>query len=703
MSILGEIKRRRVFQVAAVYAVVAWLLIQIVDVVSAPLSLPVWLDTVVIVLLAVGFPIAVILAWAFDLTPDGIVATSTETSRPINAPSLGQRMSYAGQVFVVAAVGILVLDQYVLRTGIGGSTLAAPEDFEFTQTSAGFAPRFNIVLGEAERMSGSQRAADIAISPDGQRIAYVAQTDGTLRLFVRELDQLMPRMISGIDSIRLPAFSPDGESLVGIGLDGSVERISLRGSTAQVLTTGATLNQGLYWTSDGSILFTDSADGSLHRLSAEGGASERISPVPPATVAYAWPHVLPGGADVLLTISTAGAAHSGQIARLNVETGQIDPLIERAFNARYVASGHIVFMRDSTLWAAPYDSQSRQIVGSEVPLVPDVENASSTGAAAYSISDDGRLVYLPGIDTFGEQSQTLVWVDRDGREEPLGLRRSYRWPVVSPDGERLAVGIDDNGNQDIWIYDLVRTSLNRLTFDPATDSIPLWTPDGGRVIFSSTRADGGLWWRAADGTGRAEALPAEHSAATPLAFSPDGTKLVYSAGMPPDLYVLSMDGESETRQLTATPYAEPLAVISPDGAWVAYQSSEFGRPEIIVRPFPNVEDGMWQISSEGGSMPRWSPSGDEIYYRWGSARSGTRVWAASFDAEPRVVPGTPSILFSGFYVPGGRSAAFDVSPLDNRWLLSKPTVSIEQVPGQTLLVAVENWFAEVIRRAPPAE
>jgi Tol biopolymer transport system component len=703
-SVWGELKRRNVVKVGVAYAIVAWLLVQIIVSIEEPLNLPDWTDTLVIVLLGFGLAIAILLAWAYELTPDGIRAAGDVQPTESVTRVTGQRLNYFIVGLLVIAVGFLVIDQYVVGPEINGSPPGAVEEFRTAFDSTAPAPRYSIILGSTESMTSLLLlSTQMALSRDGRRIAYAAMVYGELQLFIRDLDQLVPRAIPDTAGALAPFFSPDGQWIAFAQQGGGFRKIPASGGTPQTLAADRQFETSGFWTEDGTILFTDATDGALHRVSAEGGISQPLGPFPDEGEIHSWPHPLPGGNEILITAGADSEARTARIALLNTETGEVRTVIEQGYNARYLPTGHIAFIRDASLWAVPFDLSRLEIVGEEVPVVQGVETASSYGSAAYSFSDDGRLIYLPGIDTEAEQSQTLVWVDHDGNEEPLALPRSYRWADVSPSGERIAVGIDEGGNEDIWIYDLARTSLSRLTFDPAVDSLPRWAPDGERVVFSSTRGDGGLWWRAADGTGQAEQIETDPLARFPDSFSPDGSQLVYAAGPPFDLYVLSLEGDGTAQPLTSTDHNELAGAISPDGSWIAYHSNEHGRLQVFVRPFPNVEDGIWQISREGGAIPVWSPDGRELYYRWGGGGLGSTVFAASIESEPDFSAGTPSLLFYGTYVGAGPQSGLDISADGERFLLLKDTARVEQVPGQTVLVAVESWFDEVNRRVPRSE
>ncbi len=228
--------------------------------------------------------------------------------------------------------------------------------------------------------------------------------------------------------------------------------------------------------------------------------------------------------------------------------------------------------------AVPFDLTTLEPTGAPVPVLEGFRQ-TFPGWGDYAISDNGTLIYVPGTNT-GGLDRTLVWVDHKGQEEPLAAEpRSYEGPRISPDGSRLAIGVTESGGSDVWIYDLERETLTRLTFDPATDHNPIWTPDGQRIVFDSGRAGAGhnLYWKAADGTGEAERLTTSPTTQTVDSFSPDGKRLVFREIVEPrDLRVLSMEGERTSQPLIQSQFNETRGAISPDGHWIAYESDESG-------------------------------------------------------------------------------------------------------------------------------
>jgi len=338
----------------------------------------------------------------------------------------------------------------------------------------------------------------------------------------------------------------------------------------------------------------------------------------------------------------------------------------------------------------PFDLAGLEVTGDSVQVVQGVRQTSAR-FVDYAISDNGTLIYVPST---GGLDRTLVWVDRTGQEEPLAAEpQSYENPRISPDGTRLAITIDESGiGSDVWIYDLEREIPTRLTFDPAEDHNPVWTPDGRRIVFDSGRIEEGahnLFWKAADGTGQVERLTTHPSNQTAHSFSPDGKRLVFRETATRELQVLSMEGERTSQPLFQSQFNENRGRISPDGHWIAYESNESGRIEIYVRPFPNVEEGRWQISSDGGTEPVWAPRGQELFYRNGDA-----MMVVGINPEPSFTQGSPVVLFTGRYSTY-RAVNYDISPDGQRFLMIK---AAEEERGQINVVL--NWFEELKRLVP---
>jgi serine/threonine-protein kinase len=481
-------------------------------------------------------------------------------------------------------------------------------------------------------------------------------------------------------------FTPD--------FDNKLKKVLVRGGPPQILCDAYGQAPSGSWGADDTIVFSLDAPG-LFSVPATGGSPRVLIPPDSKQADHQRPEILPGGHSVLFHIvPLGGTTDDSNIAVLSLQTGEYRTLIEGGQRARYAPTGHVVFGRAGALWAVPFDLNRLETTGPEAPILEGIQ-MSRSGVAPYSFSDDGLLVYLP----VGEVAtkRTLVWVDREGNEESLSAEpRAYLYPRLSPDGSRLAVTVDDSGNRDIWIYDLGRQTLTRLTFDAAAEQVSVWTPDGQRVVFRSDREGASsLFWKAADGTGQVERLRTSPNFHLPSSFSPDGKSLVFyerEGSSPYDIGVLSMEGERTSKPLLQNEFDEMRPAISRDGSWIAYMSNEAGRGEIYVRPFPNVEDAKWQISSDGGISPFWAANGEELFYSNGEAMMVVKI-----ETESSFRHGRPQVLFSGSYVFAG-ARNYDISPDGKRFLMIKEAEQTGETG--TELIVVENWFSEIKRLVP---
>jgi len=330
------------------------------------------------------------------------------------------------------------------------------------------------------------------------------------------------------------------------------------------------------------------------------------------------------------------------------------------------------------------------------------------GAANYSVSQDGRLVYARGA--VSAQTRTLVWVDRDGGEESIAAPpRAYASPRISPDGTKLVLNARDQ-DQDLWVWDFTRKTLTRLTFDPGQDRFPVWSADGEMIAYSSERTEGGqtdgfntaLDWRAADGTGAPERLFTSPGQIFPHSFLPDGSGILAhgdptGANENDDIALYSTEEEDSTTALLETSFQELMAEVSPDGRWLAYISDESGIFEIYVRPFPDINAGRWQVSTGGGTEPLWARDGETLFYRGEEA-----LMAVPVEIAQGFAAGNPEVVFEGSQYSvglgfGGRS--YDTVD-GERFLMIRP---FQDASSTTQFIVVLNWLRELERLVPTAE
>jgi len=549
-------------------------------------------------------------------------------------------------------------------------------------------------ISEPPNVSFNTRSApSVTISPDGTRIVYVGPGN---QLYVRAVDQLDAVALRGGVGIN-PFISPDG-NWVGFrdGSDNTLKKVSIHGGPPVVLSEGFGGIAGASWGADDSIIFGTYQPNGLFRVSAAGGEErEPLTNLEEGESGHRWPEILPGGHIVLFTVEKGQGEANREISALNLETGERKLLIRGGSNPHYAATGHIVYGADGTLRAVPFDLDAVEVKGDPIPVLEGVVT-QARGDAHFSLAEDGTLVYVPGTGGGVVGQLTFVWVDREGREEPVAAEpRAYQEFNLSPDGTKIAVRVIGPGNHDVWIYDLVRNTQMRLTFDPAIEAFPIWTPDGQRVAFGSS--DAPLSWKAADGTGEVEIL-VESSRQVPQAFSSDGTALVFQDRTPSGYYLgmLSLDGERTSTLLLETKFGERNAALSPDGRWMAYQSNESGQFEVYVRPFPDVNGGRWQVSSSGGSWPLWNPNGREFFYAGSEG-----MMAVPIETEPTFTQGPADLLFGlGPYLTGQPNRRIDIPPEGDRFLMLKTGGGSDETAETTSIIVVQNWFEELKRLVP---
>jgi serine/threonine-protein kinase len=399
----------------------------------------------------------------------------------------------------------------------------------------------------------------------------------------------------------------------------------------------------------------------------------------------------------------------------SLTTGERKEVIKGGSDARYLPSGHLVYALERTVLAVPFDVDTLNVTGGPVPVLEIVARAGaiSTGAAQFSVSARGTLVYIEDVGAVAAANRTLMWVDRDGRETAIKApARAYRNPRLAANGQRILLDSTDE-QFDVWIWNLAGETLTRLTVDSANDSDGLWTPDGRRVIFKSTRAGsrgigtGNLYWQATDGRGAAERLTDSPNNHTPNAVSPDGTKLVFreDTANGSDLLLLPLQGERRTQPLVQTPFMERNADISPDGRWLAYESNESGQFEVYVRPFPNVNDVRWQVSTGGGTVPLWARTGRELFFMTLHGESLMTAAILESTGSAAFRRGTPIKLFdtSSYFAPTvannlSPGRMYDVSADGRRFLMIKGVSVRELTSASQSITVVQNWVEELKRR-----
>ena len=467
----------------------------------------------------------------------------------------------------------------------------------------------------------------IAISRGGDYMAFLTGTIGAggTQLHVRALDRFESEPLVVEGALSFPFFSQDGQSLGYVEGGSSTEsppalkRVALTEGTVSTICNLPADLRGASWGPNDDIVFgtVDRASG-LWRVSAVGGAPEQLT-TPDAEqgeAAHSWPEILPDGQSVLFEIR-GDQAEDSQISVLSLDTGEQKTVLRGGSFPRYSPSGHLLYGSQGTLWAVAFDVNRLETVGDPAPVQEGVLTRDIGGGADFSVSENGSLIYLADQE-LPRFLRTLVWVDDEGEEDPLDvMTRTYWTPRVSPDGARVAVG--EGG--DIWLHDLVsRRQTSRLTFEGAGG--PVWAPGGDRLAFRSSSRGGGVFTKLTAGAGRMEAVASDSDGARlqPYSWTPDGEGLVLEVGpaSAADIAVVTVGGNGAPQPLLGEAYSERAPALSPNGEWMAYSSDQTGRMEVYVVPFPDVIGAKWQVSTNGGHFPAWSPDGKELYYQTNS-------------------------------------------------------------------------------------
>jgi eukaryotic-like serine/threonine-protein kinase len=557
--------------------------------------------------------------------------------------------------------------------------------------------RTAIVLPSDQKLATGGAAYPLALSPDGARLAYVAEQEGRTQLYLRELNALEPKAVPGTAGATQPFFSPNGQ-WIGFFASGALQKVAVAGGVPLRICNVSGASAGGSWGGNNTIIVAIRGS-HLWKTSADGGALEALAASGPA----AWPEILPDDKTVLFTTGIGGnnsafatMALDGSAKRIVARTTD-SPLDGPAVlgagaglaQARWVSSGFLAYGgAPGIVRAVPFDLGSLSVKGSPLPIVDSVERGRNSGGVYFAVSRSGLLIYAPT----GERHQ-LVWVDRAGMTTPISAdREAFRGPQVSPDGRRIVVAINDETRRsDIWVYDAERGTKSRLT-NEGHNLKPVWSPDGTRITFNGT----GIAEMPSGGGQRATLLSIDDvksrlpagTNAYPTSWSPDEKYLLFQADEA-DLFVLSR-GSTNPKPLIARSSNDFFGKFSPDGRWVSYTSDESGRFEVYVARFPDLVDKV-AISSDGGREAIWSRDGRELFYRAGDA-----VMAVTVDFSRTARVEKPRRLFSGSYSGAGREAAFDVSPDGRRFVMVKS----DEVSTLRSLVVMQNWSEELKARVP---
>jgi serine/threonine-protein kinase len=556
--------------------------------------------------------------------------------------------------------------------------------------------RYDVKVPSKATLSLSSRPA-VGLSPDGATLAFVASYEGVTRIYLRRRDEDDARPLPGTEGASNPVFSPNGRQLAFFG-ESQLKRVDVDGIPVALGPVNDA--RGLTWLDDATLVLAPEAIGPLVMQSAGGG-----TPVPLTTLdlakderSHRWPEALPGGKAVLFTVGLASSPDNYDDATIDaviVATKERRVILAGASMARYVPPGYLVFARAGTLHAVRFDSDRLTVRGTPVAVVQGVSGDTPTGAAHFSAVGGGALAYIPGSRQAGLRH--LVWSDRRGKTEPIDAPPAlYNDIRISPDGTRAAVIQGTSGTGEVWVYHLGRKTLTRLTFTGNCAS-PVWSRDGASILYATI--DGRnrrstVWRIPADGSREPEEVTTVATRAYLGSISPDGASILidYANLTSPgktDIKRLQLRPGAEPTTISATPFDEYGPALSPDGRFVAYQSDETSRDEVYVRD-ASGKGGRWQISTDGGEEPVWSPDGRELFYR-----SDARLMVVPVQTRAGFEAGNSEVLFDGVYrMRSDSNISYDIEPNGQRFLMIRP---VEEVDMNVGLRIVLNWVDELGR------
>ena len=531
--------------------------------------------------------------------------------------------------------------------------------------------------------------------------------DGLSQVYLRPLDQLETALpLRGTEGTTALGRSPDGQWLlvgdtgadgIPLGAAATVKRVPLTGGPATTFAEGP---GGVAWGPDDDTVVLGTTGAGLRLIRTPGGEPTLLTTLAEGEAGHNGPTFLPNGRAVLFYAHAGSGTGTGQVAVYDFETTQRTNLLPGT-TPRFATTGHLIFWREGSLWAVPFDPDRLEVEGTPVVVVDGVASFSGAEAGAYGLAETGTLVYRPGDAT---PTRTLGWVNREGMmTTPLVESTGLATPQLSPDGTHVAFARpSDTGDLDIVVWDVARGSETRLTETAANDTLPLWTPDGTAVTFVSNADDGSrfdLYVRPVDLSAEAQRLVETPSQAEqpvlyfsmPGSWSPDGQTFVYTAtgaeGVSDlDIWRLPVGGEPEA--FLDTQFNERAPRLSPNGNWLAYVSNQAGEDRIQVTAFPD-RDQVFPVSTGPGTEVVWSCDGRELFYR-----NGNQLWVVEVETEGGFTAERPTLLFEGPYMTDPYALGvpnYDVS-LDGKEFLMVRSAEAAETPG---FVVVEDWFEEL--------
>ncbi len=723
-------KNSYIARIFVAYAVVVFASMQIFDYLLPIIEAPLWVAQTLTIILFLGFPISLLIGWATQ-RPSSDYSVDGNVPRNLGSTITRQKLVIIG-LASSALFGFLglVLMPYMLDQAEYSSELSLSDTISQAPLQRGIRTELNLGFTGVHPFWGFRTAVDL--SPDGTKLVYLNQNVGGSDIMIRDLLTLDPPRIlhsysrGGAGFVGFFDFSADGEWIV-FKDDSTLQRVRIEGGAPQNIIQDPH-NSG-YLVTDEHAYFTDQSTGNLIRADLGGNEGPKVIAEEDGEFFF-WPQLLPGNSHLLITATTnsTAAASTSRIQIIDLDSLERETLIETAFNARYADSGHILFSRDASVWAVPFNIYDLELKGDQVPVVLGVETDQRRGAANYAFSKNGRLIYLPGDSlnlTGGAFS--LVKFSRDSDLTAPDIEdKQFGHVAISPNERQVALTLyESSATSDIWIWDLNRDILGRRTF-AGNATRPIWSDDGRNIIYRIQDLDepgsGGLWTVAANGSSQPSPLFQTRERVWPHFITANGTLFftmhsgplgVYSVELPQNKDSAGPEQQATSLELMPGNPSEYASLdISPNGHWLSYVSAETGVNEVYVRPYPEIETGKWQASIGGGVSPLWNKNGTELFYYFGGEQFSVSYSEEEFNAKgeptyiefdrPMKIAQVP--LRTGVTIndPWAYSSQRDeFIGITNSSILGDDDALESLLAEQASLVVIEDWFAELSTLAPP--
>ncbi len=700
ITIWEKFKHRNVAKVATAYAIVGWLTLQLTEIVLPTFNAPQWIAQTIIFVVIMGFPIALLIAWAAESSHSNSLKSETLNLGP-ESSSTKMKLSKTFWGTAIAGLSLVALFAFYVSAVLFDFS-ATPFDRKVSvpiTTPSAETLRFRLDLGETgSRNNGEPTAIDF--SSDGTFIVYVKYVANGIQINLRDLTSFeADRALITFNTRNggYPKFSKDDQWVYYYQAN-AIKRIRIEGGNPQDVVTGA--NSSGFDTTETSIYFTKLEDYGLYRRDLNSNEEELLLPGSSESF-HTQATLTPENNFLITTVGLSNRYDTTSIGILNLETGEQKTIVPVGHSGRYISSGHLVFSRAEFLYAQLIDLESMALIDNPVPVILDAYHSPNNGYSAYALAEDGTLVYIDASQSkssFGGQQGSGIptWISRDGNSEIISETLAvHGHPALNPEQNQVIFNtIDSSGISDLWVYSFDSNTLGRRSFGGG-HTVGRWSPDGERIFFNDRTA---IYSMASNGTD-SPIVEISTGGARPLSFDPTGNRFMFYSATTQGLWVSSRDVDAEVAivpiELVPDGAIAKEGSISPDGNLLVYTSNETGRDEIYVRPFPNIANGKWQVSRNGGNQALWNDSGDELFF-WSLIDGGK--YAANFEFNNGGITfSEPSLMFKdGFrWDPSG---SWDYSSSRDSFIGIALSQSQEEIlANQTKLSVVQNWLTEVQR------